>query len=243
MKNLLKFVFVVFCLCFTCSIQAQFAITAGPSFPLCDFSSSNEDFGNGNIGVCANLQGAMPLFGNADILGNMFAITLNVDYFWHTIDKNAKTKILNEYLQKSDVTTYSKMTHKQYMFLPIMVGFLYRYNVTNNFAITLDAACGVNFIYRTKEEFDYTKNNDDFQFVKEYQLAYGVAAKASFHLIILKHWSLGANLHLLSSFTNNYSTYLKLADNSETRNNISYSSDKGFRSYPMTVSATIGYVF
>ncbi len=243
MKNVLKLLIIAVCLLWVNHIQAQFSINAGPSFPLADLSSSNNDFGNAKIGVYASLQGAMPVTGNTDMLGHMFAITLNVDYFWHTLTKNAQKRIANEYIEKNMVEKYDKMTHKQYMFLPIMIGFMYRYNITNNFAIAVDAACGVNFIYRTKEEFDFIKDSVNFQYYKEYKLAYGLAAKASLRFIILKHLSLGANLHLLSSFTNNYSTYLKRDDRAEMLNNMSYSSPKGFSIFPMSVSAFVGYVF
>lgn len=243
MKNLLKLLLFAVCLLLNSQIQAQFSINAGPSFPLADLSSSNKDFGNAQIGVYASLQGAMPVTGNTDVLGHMFAITLNVDYFWHTLKKDAQKRLMNEYLEKNAVMDYDKMTHTQYMFLPIMIGFMYRYNFSNNFAIAVDAACGVNFIYRTKEEFDFVKDSANFQSIKEYKLAYGLAARATFRFIILKHFSLGVNVHLLNSFTNNYSTYIKREDVSEPLNNVSYSSPKGYSVYPMSVSAFVGYVF
>lgn len=177
---------------------AQFTFKVGGCLPFIgeNYNGYATDFKQEQIGVYGGLEGNIHVLDHKrSHTDHSLGITINADYMWNTWKASYRQDIADKYtLLYPD----ANISYVHYMNIPIMIGLRYKLQTSSHsVGVSVDAAVGCNLLYRTPLKVGYKLLGTDMQYKIQYNLSYGVAARAGVCLLAGDHFSVGVHYHLL----------------------------------------------
>ena len=159
---------------------------------------------------------------------------------WNTWNTSYKQEIKEQY---SLIYTKCNVKYVHYMNIPITLGFCYKLqNASHSAGMAIDVSAGCNLLYRLPLKVTYKAGSEDYQYKKQYNLAYGVAAHAGISFLAGDHFSVGVHCHLLNIMNNSGSeSAIKVSSGEEIAH--TDFEDKKVSLYPFAFTLAIGVVF
>lgn len=222
---------------------AQFSIKAGGCLPFVgeNFSGYANDFKQEQIGVYAGLEGNIHVWDHKrEHTDHSIGITLNADYMWNTWNTAYRQKISDKY---TALYTNANVSYVHYMNIPVMIGLRYKMQASNHsVGMSIDAAVGCDLLYRTPLKVGYKLAGKDMQYKEEYNLSYGVAARAGICLLAGDHFCVGVHYHLLHISNNSGVTSLSKMPSGEEVEYNEWTNDN-VKLFSHTFGFSIGVIF